>query len=140
MMKDFVMTKRNKRCLGIGRATLMWGRSRQWKQSRQENHMHKFNVPMLQQDQKMTMSMRKMAEFYDVKTVKHIYAFNKICNPWSDVLYFGMKDITFKKPILVQVITKILSIDEISPEWSMEITISLKLVGEHMNAKWISVM
>ena len=27
------------------RATLMWGRSRQWKQSRQENHIHKFNVP-----------------------------------------------------------------------------------------------
>jgi hypothetical protein len=48
VMKDFLMTKGNKRCLGNGRATLMWGRSRQWKQSRQENHMHKFNVPMLQ--------------------------------------------------------------------------------------------
>jgi hypothetical protein len=90
-MKDSVMTK-NKRCLGIGRATLMWGRSRQWKQSGQENHIHKFNVTMLQQDRKMTTSVRKMAEFYDVKIMKYIYAFNEICNPWSDVLYLGMKD------------------------------------------------
>jgi hypothetical protein len=138
-MKDFVMTKRNKRCLGIVRTTLIWGRSTQWKQSGQENHVHKFNVPMLQQDQKMTTSMGKMAEFY-VTIVKHICAFNKICSPWSDVLYLGMKDITFKKSILVQVITKILSINEISPEQSTEITISLKLVGDHMNSKWISVV
>jgi hypothetical protein len=62
------------------------------KQSRQENYMPKFNVPMLQQDQKMNMSMRKMVEFYDVKIMKHIYAFNEICNPWSDMLYLGMKD------------------------------------------------
>ena len=47
---------------------------------------------MLQQDQKMTTSMRKMAEFYDAEIMKHIYAFNKICNPWSDVLYLEMKD------------------------------------------------
>lgn len=39
---------------------------------------------MLQQDQ--------MAKFYDVKIMKHIYAFNEICNPWWDVLYLGMKD------------------------------------------------
>lgn len=95
---------------------------------------------MLQQDQKMTTSMGKMAEFYDVTIVKHIYAFNEICSPWSDVLYLGMKDITFNKSILVQVITKMLSINEISPEQSAEITISLKLVGDHMNSKWISVV
>lgn len=83
--------------------------------------MHKFNVPMLQQDQKMIRSMRKMAEFHDVTTVKHIYALIKIFNPWSDALYCGMKDITFKRSILVQVKTKTLSINEISPGQSMEI-------------------
>jgi len=46
----------------------------------------------------------------------------------------------FKRSILVQVITKILSINEISPEQSTKITTSLKLVGDHMNSKWISVM
>ena len=54
--------------------------------------MHKFNVAMLQHDQKMTMSMRKMTEFYNVNIMKHIYAFNEICNSWSDVLYLRMKD------------------------------------------------
>ena len=46
---------------------------------------------MLQQDQKMTTSVRKIVEFYDAKIMKHIYAFNKICNPWSGVLYLGMR-------------------------------------------------
>ena len=129
MMKDFLMTKRNKRCFGNGRGTLKWGRSGQWKQSRQENHMHKFNVPMLQQDQRMTMSMRKMAEFYDVKIMKHIYAFQP--NLQSLVRCTILRNeglMTFKRYILIQEITKILSINEISPEQSMEITISLKLV------------
>ena len=77
---------------------------------------------MLQQDQKMIRSMRKMAEFYDVKTVKHICALIRIFNPWSDALYLGMKDITFKRSILIQVMTKIY-INEISPEQSMEINV-----------------
>ena len=91
--------------------------------------MHKFNVPMLQQDQRMTMSMRKMAEFYDVKIMKHIYAFQR--NLQSLVRCTILRNeglMTFKRYILIQEITKILSINEISPEQSMEITISLKLV------------
>jgi hypothetical protein len=85
--------------------------------------------------------MKKMAEFYNVKIMKHIYAFNEICNPWSDVLYLGIRNeglITFKRSILVQVNTKIWSINEISPEQSIEIIISLKL-GLQMDFSYVII-
>jgi hypothetical protein len=47
---------------------------------------------MLQQDQKTIGSMRKMTKFYEVRDAKYIYAFIKICNPWPDGLYLGLKD------------------------------------------------
>jgi hypothetical protein len=80
--------------------------------------------------------MKNRAVFYD-KIVKHTYAFNKTCNPWSDVTE---RLISFKRSILVQTITKLLSINEISPEQNMEITILIKLVGDHSNSKQISDM